>query len=227
MTGDDTTATVRLTYAELAEARGVSLGAARRMVHRHRWPKQVGNNGLSRIAVPVEYATRVDNDVNNDIDRDVDNDVTIDVDSDPAPLQVIGLDEAVAAFIRVSKDVIIDSNRDVREDVVMTLQEAIASLRIEVDAERERADRTEALLAPMRDQLGTANRQIAMLTTRLEMANERADRAAVCAQVAEARATEYQQQLQAEMVEHRRAMSALAERIPPVRRSWWPWRNRR
>src|SRR4051795_7588753 len=132
MTGDDTTATVRLTYAELAEARGVSLGAARRMVHRHRWPKQVGNDGLSRIAVPVEYATRVDNDVNNDIDRDVDNDVTIDVDSDPAPLHVIGLDEAVAAFIRVSKDVITDRNRDVREDVLMTLQEAIASLRIEV-----------------------------------------------------------------------------------------------
>src|SRR4051794_25538144 len=204
MTGDDTTATVRLTYAELAEARGVSLGAARRMVHRHRWPKQVGNDGLSRIAVPVEYATRVDNDVNNDIDRDVDNDVgrdvTIDVDSDPAPLQVIGLDEAVAAFIRVSNDVIVDSNRDVGKDVLMTLQEGIASLRIEVDAERERADRTEALLAPMRDQLGTANRQIAILTTQLEMANERADRAAVCAQVAEARATEYQQQLQAEMV---------------------------
>ena len=162
MTGDDA-ATVRLTYAELAEARGVSLGAARRMVHRHRWPKQVGNDGLSRIAVPVEYAARVDKDVDKDVNDDVDRDVDNDVDSDPAPLQVVGLDDAVAAFTRVSRDVDNDVDRDVRKDVLRTLQGAIASLRIEVEAERERADRTEALLASTRDQLGSANRQIAML----------------------------------------------------------------
>src|SRR4051794_3889953 len=95
---------VRLTYAELAEARGVSLGAARRMVHRHKWPKQVGNDGLSRIVVPAEFVTRsVDTDVIDvvleDVTGDVDRDVREDVTADGAGSHVVDLDEAVAAFL--------------------------------------------------------------------------------------------------------------------------------
>src|SRR3954447_19499278 len=50
MTGDDT---VRLTYAELAQARRVSLDSAKRLTLRRRWPKQIGNDGLARIIVPA------------------------------------------------------------------------------------------------------------------------------------------------------------------------------
>src|SRR3954449_6088159 len=110
MTGDDT---VRLTYAELAKARGVSLGAARRMVHRHKWPKQVGNDRLSRIAVPAEFVTRsVDTDVINvvmdDVAGDVDRDVMKDVTTDAAEVQVVDFDEAVPAFAKITKDAISD-----------------------------------------------------------------------------------------------------------------------
>jgi hypothetical protein len=43
----------RMTYAELAEARGISLTAARRLTLRHHWPKQMGNDGLVRVSVPL------------------------------------------------------------------------------------------------------------------------------------------------------------------------------
>ena len=44
--------TRRLTYGELAAARGVTVATARRMATRYKWPKQVGNDGLARVSVP-------------------------------------------------------------------------------------------------------------------------------------------------------------------------------
>src|SRR3954453_6899120 len=112
MTGDDT---VRLTYAELAKARGVSLGAARRMVQRHKWPRQIGNDGFTRIAVPAAFISRpesVDIDVAPDVLVDVvegvDMDASRDVDIDTSGLQVLDLDKALVAFAKVSRDVMVD-----------------------------------------------------------------------------------------------------------------------
>lgn len=42
-----------MTYAELAEARGIKEPAAVRLVQRHKWERQPGNDGAARIAVPV------------------------------------------------------------------------------------------------------------------------------------------------------------------------------
>ena len=47
--------TVRVTYAELAKARGVSIAAARKLALRHRWPKQVGNDGLAHVLIPASF----------------------------------------------------------------------------------------------------------------------------------------------------------------------------
>ena len=58
--------TIRMTYAELAAARGISLDAARRLVLRKRWPKQIGNDGLTRALVPTEYAEPVGRDIGTD-----------------------------------------------------------------------------------------------------------------------------------------------------------------
>ncbi len=44
--------TRRLTYAELASARGVTVATARRMATRYKWAKSLGNDGLARVAVP-------------------------------------------------------------------------------------------------------------------------------------------------------------------------------
>lgn len=40
-----------MSYAEIAEWRGVSIGAARR----HRWHKQIGNDGFVTVSVPATY----------------------------------------------------------------------------------------------------------------------------------------------------------------------------
>jgi hypothetical protein len=41
-----------LTYAELAEARGITRKAAARLTLRHRWRRQPGNDGVTRVLVP-------------------------------------------------------------------------------------------------------------------------------------------------------------------------------
>jgi hypothetical protein len=43
----------RMTYAELADVRGISRGSAERLVRRRKWPRQVGNDGVVRVVVPL------------------------------------------------------------------------------------------------------------------------------------------------------------------------------
>jgi hypothetical protein len=43
-----------LTYAELADTLGITAASAKRLAIRRRWPKQPGNDGRSRVVVPVE-----------------------------------------------------------------------------------------------------------------------------------------------------------------------------
>ena len=45
--------TRRMTYAELAQARGISLASARRLARRHAWARQAGNDGVVRVTVPL------------------------------------------------------------------------------------------------------------------------------------------------------------------------------
>ena len=44
----------RMTYAELAAVRGISVSCAERLVRRRHWPRQVGNDGVVRIIVPLD-----------------------------------------------------------------------------------------------------------------------------------------------------------------------------
>jgi hypothetical protein len=43
----------RMTYADLAQARSISLASARRLARRHHWARQVGNDGVVRVTVPL------------------------------------------------------------------------------------------------------------------------------------------------------------------------------
>ena len=44
-----------LLYAELAERRGIDRDSANRLVIRHRWRRQKGNDGKMRVLVPANY----------------------------------------------------------------------------------------------------------------------------------------------------------------------------
>jgi hypothetical protein len=50
---DITPATRRMTYAELGKARGISAKSAERLAQRRRWLRQIGNDGMARVVVPV------------------------------------------------------------------------------------------------------------------------------------------------------------------------------
>src|SRR5690242_4668236 len=82
---------VRLTYAELAKARGITQAAAKRMAIRHRWQKQIGNDGLSRVSVPASALVR-------DTGDDTGVAIEVDIGGDPGDVagapQVFALDEA-------------------------------------------------------------------------------------------------------------------------------------
>src|SRR3954453_10178709 len=43
-----------LSYRDLAAALGIKTASARQLVKRHRWPRQIGNDGHTRIAVPED-----------------------------------------------------------------------------------------------------------------------------------------------------------------------------
>lgn len=47
-----------MTYAELAEARSISLASATRMAFRRKWQRRPGNDGTARVAVPVAEIER-------------------------------------------------------------------------------------------------------------------------------------------------------------------------
>jgi len=49
----------RMTYAELAAVRGTSQASAQRLVRRKHWPRQVGNDGVVRVLVPLTEARNV------------------------------------------------------------------------------------------------------------------------------------------------------------------------
>ena len=46
----------RMTYAELGQIRGISSASAERLVRRHKWPRQLGNDGVVRVLVPLKGA---------------------------------------------------------------------------------------------------------------------------------------------------------------------------
>jgi hypothetical protein len=48
---------LRLTYAQLAEARGISKASAERLVRARKWPRILGNDGVAIVIVPPREAS--------------------------------------------------------------------------------------------------------------------------------------------------------------------------
>ena len=61
-----------LTYAELAEVRGIDRHSAVKLVTRHRWRRQKDNRGVLRILVPSEWAAPKDKGTNRGTDQGTD-----------------------------------------------------------------------------------------------------------------------------------------------------------
>jgi hypothetical protein len=113
-----------LTYAELAESRGIDKASAIRLCLRRKWPRQKGNDGTVRVAVPLT-AMRQSEDTNNDVSADASSDVSY----------------ANYSIVRAL------------EARVAALEEDVRRERARADGERERADQERARADAARDEL--------------------------------------------------------------------------
>ena len=109
----------RMTYAELAVIRGISAASAERLVRRRRWVRQLGNDGIVRVFVPL---TEIRN-----------------------PRKTAAPDNAlsVPGQPRTSPR---SSGADVRQDIgaaVRALETAVATLREQLTIANDRAERAD------------------------------------------------------------------------------------
>lgn len=140
---------VLMTYEEIAERLGIELDSARKLVRRRRWIRNMGNDGRTRIQVPMDY----------DWDRGRDNtaDKSQEAPQPPAENQVhlmIGRLEGEIVGLRQ----VIDAERRRAEDAIERLakveaerDERIARLERERDERLAKAEAERVRLQEERD----------------------------------------------------------------------------
>jgi hypothetical protein len=135
-----------MTYAELAAVRGTSQASAERLVRRRRWPRQVGNDGVVRVTVPLTEAENPRKGADPGLAPD---------NSGPPPGHV-RMSPRTSPGLSAP-----DDPRTVRalENAVEALREQLTKADQREEAERGRADRAECHLEDERqrvDELRTA-----------------------------------------------------------------------
>jgi hypothetical protein len=156
-----------LSYGELGQARGISTASAIRLAFRRKWPRQDGNDGTVKVAVPVDEAIPQREVADNDGDgvgRDIG--------------QVVGLLETAAVMLR---------ERGEEADAMMaalhaTAEEALAQAEAETVTERQarsQAERAladaEAQLSKVRDDIERVSREAEARRVTEQVAREKAE----------------------------------------------------
>src|SRR5215213_3171622 len=181
--------TVRLTYAELAKARGITLAAARRMTFRHRWPKQVGNDGLTRVSVPTTaVATAL---ASNGAST---GDAAGAINADSTLSDLLARESAEAPI----------NGSTMSDSITPNLASTMAAIMADTMAAR--------MASTMASTTADIMRTIAMLETAMMSLREQLDVANARADQAEQRNKELQTALEAEVAEHRRLTAILVDK---------------
>ncbi len=107
----------KLTYAELAAIRGISRASAERLARRKRWSRQVGNDGIARVIVPLD-----------DIGGGAPDNKADNHPGHPGPDKANGASGATP-------------------DILVAIREVVSPLAAALEHERARADRLEIALA--------------------------------------------------------------------------------
>lgn len=124
-----------MTYSELGAALGITAASAKRLAVRNRWAKSVGNDGRSRVNVPVERleaARDIPDDTSGDDTSASTGDITGSVTSDARAL--IAHLEAAAADLRARLD-----RAEVELSDLRPLAAELAQAKAQVAAEARRA----------------------------------------------------------------------------------------
>jgi hypothetical protein len=135
-----------MTYGEIAAARGTSRIAAVRLVQRHKWRRQAGNDGKARALVPPDMVQP---------ERVIPPDVASNTAGD-----VTGHDQLLAGAIAAL------------EDAVQVLREQLERSEAGRADERQRADRAESARTELRGQLEALNTQLAQAQAAVQGADE-------------------------------------------------------
>ncbi|MBA1159389.1 sigma-70 region 4 domain-containing protein [Microvirga mediterraneensis] len=121
-----TESTVWMSYAEAAEALGISAASVKQKARRGRWPRQVGNDGKARVAVPSDLL-EVKQATTPATNPPTSPDTTLPTSTVSTP-PVNPVHEALAR-----------------------LEGEVVGLRLALDAERRRADAAEARVVELRE----------------------------------------------------------------------------
>jgi hypothetical protein len=142
----------RMTYAELAATRGISRASAKRLAQRHRWGRQVGNDGVVRVTVPLSALvhTAKTQDVAGDVAPSV-IPVTPTISAKTKRKVVASDTDSLSSATGATAPVTaIDVTADVAGDVTPTvtlatepLARAVEVLGAQLEHERDRANRSE------------------------------------------------------------------------------------
>ena len=108
-----------LTYAELAQLRGIDRASAFKLALRHKWSRQKNNKGQVTALVPLDFTSQEDESQDNGYD----------------------------ASYRVSFDAALTAMRDAHAGEVAALRSQMDAAKAEADMSRDRADRTLTQLA--------------------------------------------------------------------------------
>jgi hypothetical protein len=157
--------TRRMTYAELADVRGISAASAERLVRRRKWSRQVGNDGVARVLVPLEEARKIASYANRSRSGQSPDIRTVAPDIRPDILP--GILPAIREVIREVVDPLfaqLDHERRRADDAVAAERIAAieaVSLRAELDGERSRADGATRLLEEEQQRSGKLEASLA------------------------------------------------------------------
>jgi hypothetical protein len=163
--------TRRMSYVELAAARGISLPAARRLVLRHKWPKHTANDGTVRVSVPLSA-----------LEKPRKTAAPRDAASDPTSLAGDPTSDTTTARADTRSDPMPDPASD-------TVSRALDTLRDQLEQERHRAERAEEKATALQTELlelRVAERMAERGAAEAAELRQRLDEAATAARLARA-----------------------------------------
>jgi len=150
----------RMTYAELAAARGISPASAKRLTQRHRWGRQIGNDGVVRVIVPLSALVNSAEGQGKNITPD---------NSMPPATTTTGPVTPAAITGDVTNDVAGDviPATDVLARAIETLREQLVKANQREEAERRRAEYAEHRLEVERQLVENGRKRVDELQTAL------------------------------------------------------------
>ena len=172
-----------MTYAELGEVRGTSPASAKRLVQRHRWGRQIGNDGVTRVTVPLSaLATSAKPAQIKEKSVAPDKEAMSPATGAPAPVTPVAVIDDVAddvtPVVIPATDVLARAVEALREQLAKAdqreeLERRRAEHQLEIAssallAERERADEFQAALTEERRRVEDGRKRIDELQQRVD-----------------------------------------------------------